>query len=149
MRFYGGLMGRFPQFAFLTFVLCLASIGLPGLNNFVSEMLMLGGLFDARNPDIHRLGLAVIAALGIFLGAWYILTMLHRVFFNPLREPPPLVPSESVKDLTSRELITLGLLAVVCVLLGLFPQTLLDAMKADVNVLTAIGDAARARAAVD
>ena len=42
--------GRFPEFAFLTFVLCLASIGLPGLNNFVSEMLMLAGLFDARQP---------------------------------------------------------------------------------------------------
>ena len=43
-------MGRFPNFAVLAFVLCLASIGLPGLNNFVSEMLMLAGLFDARNP---------------------------------------------------------------------------------------------------
>ena len=43
-------MGRFPNYAFLTFVLCLASIGLPGLNNFVSEMLMLAGLFDAAQP---------------------------------------------------------------------------------------------------
>src|SRR5207302_5372996 len=41
MRLYGGLMGRFPVFTLLTFVLCLASIGFPGLNNFVSEMLML------------------------------------------------------------------------------------------------------------
>ncbi len=47
---FGGLMGRFPNFALLTFVICLASIGLPGLNNFVSEMLMLAGLFDARQP---------------------------------------------------------------------------------------------------
>src|SRR5262245_3511137 len=57
MRPFGGLMGRFPKFAFLTFVLCLASIGLPGLNNFVSEMLMLGRLFDARTPGLRRLRL--------------------------------------------------------------------------------------------
>jgi NADH-quinone oxidoreductase subunit M len=75
------------------------------------------------------------------------MTMLQRVFFNPLREPPLLVPGEPAKDLTGRELATLGLLAAVCLLLGLFPQVLLDTMKADVNVLTTIGDAARYRAA--
>ena len=45
---FGGLMGRFPNFALLMFVICLASIGLPGLNNFVSEMLMLGGAVRRR-----------------------------------------------------------------------------------------------------
>jgi NADH-quinone oxidoreductase subunit M len=74
------------------------------------------------------------------------MTMLQRVFFNPLREPP-LLPGEPVTDVTGRELVTLGLLAALCLLLGLFPQTLLDAMKADVNVLNTIGDGARARAA--
>ena len=101
-------MGRFPKFAFLTFVLCLASIGLPGLNNFVSEMLMLAGLFDARNPGIHRLGLAVVAAFGILLSAWYMLTMLQRVFFNPLREPPP-AAADAPSDLTRRESSAFGL----------------------------------------
>ncbi len=147
MRLFGGLMGRFPIFAGFMFVICLASIGLPGLNNFASEMLMLGGLFDARNPGIHRLGLAVIAAFGILLSAWYVLTMLQRVFFNPLREPPPAIAGDTPKDVTGRELFTFALLTVLCVLLGLFPQVLLDSMKADVNVLTTIGDAARARAA--
>jgi NADH-quinone oxidoreductase subunit M len=146
VRLYGGLMGRFPRFALLTFVLCLASIGLPGLNNFVSEMLMLGGLFDARNPHVHRLGLAVVAAVSILLSAWYVLTMLQRVFFNPLREPPPVVPGEPPKDLTNRELVTLGLLAALCLLLGLFPQVLLDTIKPDTGVLSTIGDAARMRA---
>ena len=144
MRQFGGLMGRFPKLAFLTFVLCLASIGLPGLNNFVSEMLMLAGLYDTRNPGVHRLGLAVVAALGILLGAWYILTMLQRVFFNPLREPPA-AGTEPPTDLNSRELFAYGLLAAVCLALGLFPQTVLATMKADVAVLAAFGDEARGR----
>jgi NADH-quinone oxidoreductase subunit M len=144
MRPFGGLIGRFPKFAFLTFVLCLASIGLPGLNNFVSEMLMLAGLYDARNPGVHNLGLAVVAAFGILLSAWYILTMLQRVFFNPLQEPPP-VGAEPPKDLNDRELVTFGGLAVLCLLLGLFPQVLLAPMKADAAGLSSVGDAARAR----
>ena len=142
MRQFGGLMGRYPKYAVLVFVLCLASIGLPGLNNFVSEMLMLAGLFDARNPGIHRLGLAVVAAIGILLGAWYILTMLQRVFFNPLREPAAVEPPT---DVTGREVFALGSLALLCLLVGLFPQKLLDPMRADVQVLGNIGASARDR----
>ena len=146
MRPFGGLMGRFPKFAFVAFVLVLASIGLPGLNNFVSEMLMLAGLFDARNPGVHRQGLAVVAAVGILLSAWYMLTMLQKVFFNPHREPPAVGP-DPPRDLSRREAITFGGMAVLCLVLGVFPQTLLDPMKADVAVLSTIGDFARDRVA--
>lgn len=146
MRPYGGLIGRFPRFAFLTFTLCLASIGLPGLNNFVSEMLMLAGLYDARNPAVQRLGLAVVAAVGILLSAWYILTMLQRVFFNPLREPV-VAGAEPPRDVTRRESFLFGGLAALCLVLGVFPQYLLDPMKADVKVLSTIGDFARDRVA--
>ncbi len=144
MRQFGGLIGRFPRFAFLSFVLCMASIGLPGLNNFVSEMLMLAGLFDARNPGVHRLGLAVVAVVGILLGAWYTLTMLQKVYFNPLREPPTTGP-ELAHDANHREVFVLGGLATICLLLGLFPQVVLAPMKADVAVLTVIGSGARDR----
>jgi NADH-quinone oxidoreductase subunit M len=143
---FGGLMGRFPVYAVLVFVLCLASIGLPGLNNFVSEMMMVAGLFDARNPGVNRLGLAAVAVVGIFLSAWYTLTVLKRVFFNPLKEPEPVTPGAPPPDVTRREFFAFGSLAVLCLLLGLVPQPLIDTMSADVRVIANIGDAARARA---
>ena len=142
---YGGLMGRFPNFAVLAFAICLASIGLPGFNNFVSEMLMLAGLFDARNPGIHRLGLAVVATFGILLSAWYVLTMLQKVFFNPVKEPEPVVAETPPTDVTRREFFAFGSLAVLCLLLGLFPQSVLDSMRWDVQQLTTVGDRARSR----
>ena len=144
MNQYGGLMGRFPRFAFLAFVLLLASIGLPGLNNFVSEMLMLAGLFDSRNPGIHRQGLGVVAAVGILLSAWYVLTMVQKVFFNAPKEPPT-TGGEVAKDLNGREVFASGSLAALCLLLGLFPQVVLDSVKPDVRVMTAIGENARDR----
>ncbi len=141
---FGGLMARYPNYAVLVFVLCLASVGLPGLNNFVSEMLMLGGLFDARNPGVHRLGLAVIAAFGVFLSAWYTFTVLQKAFFNPTKEPEP-VGGTAPTDVNRREFVAFGGLAVLCLVLGLFPLPILDTMKQDVRVLSIIGDTARAR----
>jgi len=147
MSQYGGMMGRFPNFALLTFILCLASVGLPGLNNFVSEMLMLGGLFNADMPHSHHYTLAFIAAFSIFLSSWYIMTMLQRVFFSPLKEPPPADPESTVPptDVSRREVFAFGSLAGLCLLLGLYPQPILDSLKTDVKALTLIGDGARAR----
>jgi NADH-quinone oxidoreductase subunit M len=143
---FGGLMGRFPNFAVLAFVLVLASIGLPGLNNFISEMLMLAGLFDTRNPGNLHLGLAVIATSGILLSAWYMLTMIKKVFFNPLKEPEPVRPEP--KDLNSRELFAYGMLATLCLVLGLAPQVVLDSIRWDIKQVSLIGDRARERAGI-
>jgi NADH-quinone oxidoreductase subunit M len=142
---YGGLMGRFPNFALLAFAIALASIGLPGFNNFVSEMLMLAGIFDARNPRTGSAGLAVIAAFGILLGAWYVLTMLQKVFFNPLKEPEPIVPETVPADLNRRECVAIGGLAALCLVLGLFPRPILGSIRWEVEQLEWIGDRARDR----
>ncbi|MCE9565230.1 MAG: NADH-quinone oxidoreductase subunit M [Planctomycetes bacterium] len=147
MSQYGGMMGRFPNFAVLAFILCLASIGLPGLNNFVSEMLMLAGLFHADVPHGHHYTLAFIAAFSIFLSSWYIMTMLQKVFFSPLKEPLPADPETTVpaSDVSRREVFAFGSLAGLCLLLGLYPQPILDSLKTDVKALTQIGNGARAR----
>jgi NADH-quinone oxidoreductase subunit M len=128
---YGGLWAKFPRYTFFVMVLGLASIGLPGLNNFVSEMLMLAGLFDPRNLATAGWGFGAVAAAGVFLSAWYTLTMIRRVFFGPLREPPAAVAP--VPGLTTREVTTFGVLAACCLALGLLPQPVLDVIRPDAN----------------
>ena len=144
MADYSGVWARLPVLTFFMFVICLANVGLPGLNNFVSEMLMLGGLYDLRNPTARSLTFAVIAAFGILLSAWYLLTLMQRVFFGPLREP---VTAATVppKDLNGRELAAITPLAVICLLLGCFPQPVLNTMKRDVDRMAQVAEEARAR----
>jgi NADH-quinone oxidoreductase subunit M len=145
MNQYGGLIAHFPAYAFFLFVACLASIGLPGLNNFVSEMLMLAGLFDPTVTRVAGYGLAAAAAFGILLSAWYVLTMLRRVLFGPPREPA--APGE-VRGLTGRECFAFGVLAALCLALGVYPHPVLDTMKSDVDIVAKIGQDARLRASV-
>jgi NADH-quinone oxidoreductase subunit M len=139
---YSGMWTRLPGLTFLMMVACLASIGVPGLNNFVSEMLMLGGVFDVRSPYVHGTAFAVFAALGIFLSAWYTLTMVRRVFFGPVQEPPAAGP---VTDLTGPERAATVPVIALCLLLGLFAQPVLSVMWRDVQRLAQVGDAARSR----
>jgi len=142
MSQYSGLWNKLPLLTFFMIVLSLASVGLPGLNNFVSEMLMLGSLFDVRNTQVTTLAFAVFAGFGIFLSAWYMLTMVQRVFFGPLREPDRTIV---VTDLTTREVIAVGIPTLFCLLLGLFPQPALNIMKSDVTALSKVADEARER----
>jgi NADH-quinone oxidoreductase subunit M len=139
---FSGIWKKLPVLTFFMMVIALATIGLPGLNNFVSEMLMLSGLFDLRNSSASGMGLAVAAAFGILLSAWYTLTMIQRVFFNELKEPPAAGPGE-VKDLTLREWFLIAPLTLLCVLLGCCPQYLLDTMKRDIDTLALVADDAR------
>lgn len=140
---FGGLWKKLPVFTFFMMVICLASIGLPGLNNFVSEVLMLSGLFSLPGSKTAGMTLAVVAASGILLSAWYTLTMVQRVFFNELREPPT-AEAGDVRDLNSRELASIGPLAAFCLLLGIFPQTALEPMKRDIDTLAIVAADARA-----
>lgn len=139
---YSGLMGRFPRYTFFVMVLCLAGVGLPGLCSFVSEMMILAGLFDPRNLSSSGMGLALCAAAGVFLSAWYTMTMIRRVFFGLPREPDAATPA---RDLTGREWATFGTLAAFCLWLGLAPQPVIDTVSADVHRVSAATDAARKR----
>jgi NADH-quinone oxidoreductase subunit M len=140
---YGGLIARFPGWAFLVFFFTLATVGLPGLCNFVGEMLMLAGLFDPAYAGAGGYGLAAAAVAGLFLGAWYTLTMVRRVLFGPVREPAAAGP---VKGLTGRERVAFVLLAVPCLALGVYPQPVIDTIKSDVNLVAEAGRRARVRA---
>jgi NADH-quinone oxidoreductase subunit M len=144
----GGIAARVPLLAVFMMAFTLASVGLPVLNNFVSEMLMLAGLIDVRSTDRSGLALALIAALGIVLGAWYMMTMMMRMFFGPLKEPAGVRPNEPPADLSATDLLALLPLLGLCVLLGVAPQIVLDTMNRDVAVIAQALDAARARAGV-
>jgi NADH-quinone oxidoreductase subunit M len=125
-----GLASRLPMLACAMVFISMASIGLPGLNGFVGEILSIGGMFE-RHPLY-----AVIGTVGLVLGAWYLLTMLQTVLFGPFVEPPHGEPN--VGDMNLREAIALAPIFVLCLWIGVKPQPLLDAIKPDVDRVAAL-----------
>lgn len=142
---YGGMAARLKLLSLAMVFICLTSVGLPGLNGFIGEMLVLGGVFEFQRLNGHGAAFAVVIAIGIVLGAWYLMTMLRDVFFGPLREPHH--EGHAVGDLNGRELAALLPIGALCLLLGIWPQPVIDASKADVNVVAKMAEQARARAA--
>jgi len=152
----GGLARPMPWMAFFMVLFTLSSIGLPGLNGFVSEFLVLLGTFTSADPGhgapAGPLGVAwaAFAALGIVLSALYMLSMCRRLLFGPLREPPdtPDRSSGLPPDLTGREIGVLAPLALACVLLGVYPRPVIDTIHPAVQhqVLAWMRDPPRARA---
>jgi NADH-quinone oxidoreductase subunit M len=145
MADYSGMAARMKLLSVFMVFICLSSVGLPGLNGFVGEMLILAGVYDMRGTSVSGYGFAVVLAVGIVLGAWYLFTMLMRVFFGPLREPD--THGHHVDDLNGRELATIVPIMSLCILLGIWPQPVLDTMRADVGVVATIADQAKVRAA--
>jgi NADH-quinone oxidoreductase subunit M len=137
----GGLARRMPWLAFFLVFFALSSIGLPGLNGFVGEFLVLLGAATSAAP-LHRapagplgFGYVVPAALGIILSAVYMLWMCRRVLFGPLKEPPH-TPDRSTglaNDLTRREIAIAAPLALCCVVLGVFPKPLLTTFESAIQ----------------
>ncbi len=107
---YGGLARAMPIFSALAMIFVLASIGLPGLNGFAGEFLILLGAFRERSLW------GILAALGVVLGAVYMLVMVRRVFFGPVSGA-----SRTARDLTPREVVALVPLALLVVVLGVKP----------------------------
>src|SRR5262249_55360534 len=128
MAHYGGMGARLGLLSCFMVFICLTSIGLPGLNGFVGEVLVLMGTFDLQTLTVDGTVLAVIATSGIILGAWYLLTMVRRVFFGPVKEPEH-DGHGPVQDLNGRELAALVPIALVCVWLGTYPQPVLDSFQ--------------------
>jgi NADH-quinone oxidoreductase subunit M len=89
----GGLARRLPLLSFFFLLFTFSSIGLPGLNGFAGEFLLLTGAFQrgwSGAPEAlgsQLLWIAVLATFGVVLGAWYMLYLVQRVFFGPLKEP--------------------------------------------------------------
>jgi NADH-quinone oxidoreductase subunit M len=88
-----GLAKRIPLLSLMMLLFTFSSIGLPGMNGFAGEFLVLLGMFQrgyAEAPAIYQtqwIAILVLAVFGVVLGAWYMLWLYQRVFFGPLREP--------------------------------------------------------------
>ncbi|RTZ59849.1 MAG: NADH-quinone oxidoreductase subunit M [Gammaproteobacteria bacterium] len=124
---YGGVGHTMPMFAAFMMLFTMANTGLPGTSGFVGELLVILGAFKTN------IWLAVIAATTLVFGAAYSLWLYKRVIFGP-------VVNDDVKKLTDisrREALFLGLLAVFVLGIGLYPGPLLDVMHASVENLVA------------
>jgi NADH-quinone oxidoreductase subunit M len=146
MKDYGGIGARLGLLACFMVFFCLTSAGLPGLNGFVGEVLILMGAFNLQISKGQWPTLAVVGSTGIVLGAWYLFTMLRQVFFGPVKEPEVAGPEHQhapVRDLHLRELAALIPIGVVCIWLGVYPQPFFDTVRRDIDVVARAVDVAK------
>src|SRR4029079_1277939 len=131
-----GLAVRMPWLAFFMVFFTFSSIGVPGLNGFAGEFLILLAAFQRAWADapLHLFAqlitVAVLAVSGVVLGAWYMLWLVQRVFFGPLKEPAgsPHAERHEIHDLSVREILALAPLAVFVVWIGIRPGDFLRPM---------------------
>lgn len=132
---FGGLWHSVPIFAGVFMVVMLSSIGLPGLNGFVGEFLILLGAYLSQSLA------AGIAVLGLILGALYMLYAYERVMFGPVSK----AVNAAIGDLGAREIAVMAPLVALMLFMGLYPQPLLSRMEPSVNALLGRVRVAQAR----
>ncbi|HVT46013.1 MAG TPA: NADH-quinone oxidoreductase subunit M [Thermoanaerobaculia bacterium] len=122
---YGGLAKQMPVYATFFLIAALSSMGLPALNGFVGEFTILLG---AANRSIVW---AVFAAVGIVLGAAYLLWLYQRVFWGPLDNPA----NQQLSDVNGREILTLVPLVILMFWIGLAPRPFFEIIEQPVQYL--------------
>jgi NADH-quinone oxidoreductase subunit M len=125
---FGGLSARLPIYAALFLIVTLSSIGLPGLNGFVGEFMILMGVFSVSWVW------TAVAATGIILGAAYMLWLYQRTMFGRLDNPA----NESLKDLTLRELAVFLPLVLLAFGIGIYPKPFLAVLDKPVEKIVRI-----------
>jgi NADH-quinone oxidoreductase subunit M len=119
---YGGLSKVMPVYAAVFLIMTMSSIGLPALNGFIGELLILQGVFVASKVW------AVFAASGVVLGAAYMLYLYQRTMFGKVENPK----NERLLDLSNREFATFAPLLVLAVWIGLYPAPFLRRIETSV-----------------
>ena len=130
---YGGLSINMPHYATFFLLFTMASIGLPGTSGFVGEFLALAGIYEVST------WVTLVCATGIILGAGYMLYLYWRVAFGVQKNED----AARMPDLNLREWLTLGPIAAAVLWMGVYPESFLAPMRADIAAL----DARVARAA--
>jgi NADH-quinone oxidoreductase subunit M len=122
---YGGLAGRVPRLASYFVIATLAMIGLPMLSGFIGEFIILSSTFSG----VSRCW-AIAAALGVILGAAYMLSLVQRLFYGP---ESALATSKTNTDLRIGELAILTPLVILILVMGLAPSIWLNSIQAGVH----------------
>ncbi|MFH1144259.1 MAG: NADH-quinone oxidoreductase subunit M, partial [Candidatus Eisenbacteria bacterium] len=135
----GGLWPALPRLGGFAMVFVMASLGLPGLGNFVGEILILIGVYRAHAT------FAVLATIGVVGATIYSLAIMQRVFHGPAAEADHAASPGSagvegagvhLRDLSAREVLVLAVLVVAIVGLGLFPQPVLNAARPALDAMS-------------
>jgi len=124
---FGGLWAVVPRYAVALMLVMLASVGLPGLNGFVGEFLILVGAFPVQPWA------TAAATSGIVLGALYLLWLYQRVIFGPVTEPK----NQALEDLSPREIVVLVPIVVLAIVMGVYPKPFLDRIEPSVERMLA------------
>jgi NADH-quinone oxidoreductase subunit M len=119
---YGGLVARMPVYAACLMVFTLANVGLPGTGGFVGEFLTMLGTFRVNTWVV------IFAATGAILSAAYMLYLYWRVIFGKLVKPA----LQTIQDLSLREFAILAPLAIITVIMGVYPNFVFDVTHASV-----------------
>jgi len=130
---YGGLADNMPKYALFFLLFTMASVGLPGTSNFVGELLALMGIYQASS------WVALVSTTGIILGAAYMLYLYRRVAYGPLDKPDV----AAMPDLSAREILLLAPIAAAVLWMGIYPESFIAPMRADVASLVARIDRAK------
>ncbi|HJM82349.1 MAG TPA: NADH-quinone oxidoreductase subunit M [Nitrospinota bacterium] len=119
---YGGIAAKMPIFAVIFMVVTLSSIGLPGLNGFVGEFLILLGVWESNKL------FAILASTGVVWAAIYMLWMYQRVMFGKVTNPKNM----DLQDLNLREISYFAPLLILIFVLGIFPTPVIKMMEPSV-----------------
>jgi len=122
---FGGLAKPMPVYAALFFVATLASIGLPTTNGFVGEFMVLTGTFNSRMLGHFNGVQAAAAAIGVVLGAIYMLMVFEKMFLGPVTRDE----NRRLSDVNDRELIAAIPLVMMIFVVGLFPEGFVSRVK--------------------
>ena len=122
---YGGLSDNMPGYALLFMLFTMASIGLPGTSGFIGEFLSLVGTYRASSWA------AIVASIGIILGAAYMLYLYWRIAFGTQRN----ADAAAMPDLNAREWWLLAPIAAAVLWMGVYPESFMRPMRADVGRL--------------
>ena len=122
---YGGLVNYLPKYSLLFLIFALAALGLPGTTGFLGEFLILTGTFQKSYLA------AILATLGVVLGAAYILWLTKRVIFGVTQNPK----IQTLSDVNKSEIIMLATLAFFVIFFGFYPMPLMETFSVSVNGL--------------